>query len=215
MAFDAGICGTTSGSLSALPSASCVNTLDQTQKIALQITQNTPSFKVASTGTGSYALQATWTPLLSASDATKVLITPYIENLVIPNNEVIEEANENNINGLPQHGGMGYVTVTGRIKNADPAVIKSLKDQFESRTGQTAGVTTVWAYLLGRNSRVTGTSSDGTNLAGIPIYNLTISDVGGEGIRKANYHNIRFILAENWSEYLKTLVASFNPVSLT
>lgn len=214
MPFDAGLCPTTSGTLSNVPSGSCINTLDQTQRIAFQIIQSTPSFISANTGTGSYALQATWTPLLAATNATKIILSPVIVGLVIPQNEVQEDTNENFINGLPQHLGFSYVTITGQFYDADPAVIKAIKDNVTVQSSQNAGITSIWAYLLGKNNRVTGLTS-GSNLAGIPMYNITISDVGSEGLKKKNIYNFRAIVPEEWSENLKTLVASFNPIALS
>lgn len=214
MPFDAGLCPTVAANLSALPAASCVNKIDQVQKIAFQLTQATPSFLFANTGAGSYALQASWTARLSASDATKIIVSPYLQNVVIPQNEVIEEANENNINGVPQFLGRNFVKVTGQIRNADPAVIQALRDQITVRSSQNAGVSTIWAYFFGRNKRVTGVKS-GSNLAGIPIYNFSISDVGTEGIRKDNIFNFEFILLEGWSETAQTLVTTdFEPTAL-
>lgn len=213
MPFDAGLCPTTSGTLATVPTGSCINTLDQTQRIAFQLYQATPSFLSATTGTGSYALQASWTPLLTSVTNTKVILTPVLTGLTIPVNEVLEDTNENFINGLPQHLGFGYVTITGQFYNADPAVIKALRDNLTSQSGQNAGITTVWAYLLGKGKRVTGVTS-GANLAGIPMYNITISDVGSEGLRKQNIHNFRAVVPAEWSENLKTLVASFDPIAL-
>lgn len=213
MPFDAGLCPTTSGTLATVPAGSCINTLDQTQRIAFQVQQSTPSFISANTGTGSYALQATWTPLLAATNATKIILTPIITGLTIPPNEVLEDTNENFINGLPQHLGFGNVTITGQFLNADPAVIEALRGNLTSQSGQNAGITSIWAYLLGKNKRVTGVTS-GSNLAGIPMYNITISDVGSEGLRKQNIHNFRAVVPAEWSANLKTLVASFDPIAL-
>jgi hypothetical protein len=213
MPFDAGLCPTTAGVLSTVPAASCINTLDQTLRIAFQFKQATPSFISASTGAGSFALQASWTPLLSASNATKIILTPLLVGLTIPQTEVLEDTNENNIEGLPQMLGFNYSVVTAQIFDADPAVIDAIRNNVTTQSSQIAGITSIWGYLIGRNQRVSGVAS-GANLAGIPMYNVTISDVGSEGLRKKNIHNLRFVIPAEWSKSLKTGVAAFDPTAL-
>ena len=113
-----------SAAVTSVPETSCPVAFDQISKIAFQQIQSTPSFT-----TTTVLLKATWTPLLAASDATKVVLTPMLSNLVIPVSEVATEGGGDNttINGIRNVLGLNSVTVTATLANISDATKQALQ----------------------------------------------------------------------------------------
>jgi hypothetical protein len=105
--------------LATIPSQACPEVWDQIVKFAFQRKQATPSFTSTT-----IKVAATWTPLLTASDSTKVVITPYIAGVVIPPGEVLKEGGNDNstINGIPRITGLGFVPVTAQPQSLQATV---------------------------------------------------------------------------------------------
>ena len=74
-----------------------------------------------------------WDTLLAASDDTKIVISPFAENVVYPAGELITEGGDDNTTlfGQPVSVGKGTVTVTGRHRAISSATKRDL-DQFLS-----------------------------------------------------------------------------------
>lgn len=203
MAFDPFKCPTTESLPTLTGIDSCQTSIDQVQKIAFQKTGG------ASFTSTSILTSAAWTTALAATEPDKIIVSPYLQKVVITPGEVIETGDANNLNGMPQHEGFGFTVVTAEIHNAPHTVVTALKTLTELSSRQ-AGVTGIKGYFFGENSRITATASAN----GIYLYNFTISDVMTEGKRKANVHKVRFLLADGWSEDLQTFNASFDPNTL-
>lgn len=205
MGFDPFKCGTVSGFPTLIAGdEACQSSIDQTQKIALSLTS------IAGFGSDELApatyigTQAAWTAKITSG----LRLTPFVENFIITAGDIQEEANENNLNGIPQYLGNAFSKVEFTFKNTNSALIAKL-EQITSLTSKTAGTTLVKAYFLGRNSRVTAKA----NADGIPIYNFVIKDVSTEGRNKPNTYMAQFYLAEDWSKDMNTFDANFDPIA--
>lgn len=200
MAFDPFKCGTVATFPNILSAdVACSTSIDQTQKFAFVEAADAASFTATSILTS-----AAWTPLVADKS---ILLTPYISDVVITAGDFQEEANENNIDGIPQYLGNGFSMVEFTFKNVIPATIAKL-DQLTALSSKVAGITGLYGYFLGRNSRITA-KDDGL---AIPIYNFAIKDLGSEGRNKPNVYAARFYLKEDWSKEIKTFDASFDPI---
>jgi hypothetical protein len=204
MAFDPSTCP----SLTVLPSLGadvCTPDMDQVVGILFQKIQTTPSF----TSTTILA-QATWTPLMAAEGATKIIKSPLIHNLTIPMSEgVFSGGNDNSTAfGIREYKGEQNVTVTGNFKSTGSDLIDDVRTL--SGDARIPGYTTIWAYFIGAGNRITAKG----NGAGIPIYNFRVSTMGTEGYRSKNMYAISFDLRDNWDDDLKTFIASFDPTAL-
>jgi len=206
MAFDAFKCGTLAGFPTLISTdETCQSSIDQTQKLAICLS-SLVGFSADTGTTASYiGNSAAWTSKITAG----LRLTPFVEKVVITAGDFQEEADENNINGIPQYLGNSFTVVEGMFKNTPSALIKKL-EQLTGLTSKTAGVTGVKAYFLGRNSRITATST----ADGFPIYNFVIKDVSTEGRNKPNTWAFRFYLEEDWSKEMTTFDASFDPIAV-
>ena len=209
MAFDPFKCPTSE----ALPTLSdletCATSIDQTQRIAFQKRAG------AAFTTTNVLTESAWVDAIGDSaDPNIVVVSPYLQKFTITPGEVIETGDAQNLNGMPQHEGFGFTTVTAEIHNVPHSVIADLK-KLTQLSSAAAGITKLGGYFFGENARITANVVD-TAVSGIPIYNFTVSDVMSEGKRKPNVWKVRFLLADGWSETIDTLNATppFDPVDL-
>ena len=66
-------------SLTSIPAAGCPESFGQIQKIAFQRLRKADGTKNSFTSTSSILIKASWTAKMAASDATKIVISPYIQ----------------------------------------------------------------------------------------------------------------------------------------
>lgn len=184
--------------LESIPTTSCPVRWDQIQKIILRRIDGRASLTKTS-----ILLSATITPLLTATDDTKILVTPFLSNVVIPQGEVLSEGGNDNttLNGIPQLRGLGFAQATAQIKNASSGTV----DVMRALTPESAiqpGETNLEAIFVNKDGKVIAREVAGsaTDLEGFPVYNFTVSDVGSNGFAQDNINNVQFALAPGWSE---------------
>jgi hypothetical protein len=196
-------------SLEEIPAQECPVRFDQIVKFFFQRKQTAPSFT-----TTTLLAQATWTPLLAASDDTKVIKSPLVPNVVIPPGEVLKEGGNDNttINGIPRLNGMGFVAVTAQLQDAEAAVAEAIR-ALASESAILAGYTNLWMYMVNRFGQII-TAVDGSNCPGIEVYNVCAGDTGTEGLNKSNINNLTFDLAPGWSRNVQMFTPSFNILAL-
>ena len=197
-------------SLNDIPKAGCTVRFDQIQKLAFQRLQSgDPSFTPSS-----ILLKATWDALLAADDDTKLVITPYITNLVIPQGTLLTEGGNDNttLNGIPVARGYGFVGVTAQLKNVPADVALALRTLTPESTLN--GGTNLWVYFFNRNGSVIG-DLENSFVAGFKVYNLFISDVGSAGFQQDNIFDISFSMTGGWSDnFAMYTPTAFNPLNL-
>lgn len=197
--------------LAAIPAQSCPERFDQIVRFMFQRKQGTASFTETN-----ILLSATWTPLMTAVDSTKIIGSPQIPNVVIPPGEVQKEGGNDNttINGIPRLSGLQFVPVTANLLDADKSVRAAIR-ALASESAIQPGYTNLWVYMINRFGQIIG-SLNGSNVEGIPVYNVVVGDTGTEGFNKTNVANLTFDLAPGWSDAVKmyTPTAPFNPLNL-
>jgi hypothetical protein len=187
--------------LVSVPETTCAVRFDQISKIAFQKIQTTPSFT-----TTTILVKATWTPLLAASDDTKLVLSPLLNNLVIPASELNAEGGNDNttIGGVRNVKGLNGVTPTAKILNISDATKQAIQGLFEFSKSPAPGATMLWAYFLTTDGHVIF-KKNGTNCEGIEVYNVCLGDPGSEGFNKDNEHNFSFDLLPGWSDGVEML----------
>lgn len=194
--------------LTTIPTQACDEIWDQIQKFAFQRRQATPSF----TSTTIKA-QATWTPLLTAADSTKIVITPFIPGVTIPAGEILKEGGNDNttISGVPRVTGRGFVAVTTQLRNSSAAVRTAIRKLF-SESSIFGGSTDLWVYFFNRFNQIIA-NADGS---GFDVHNVIVGDVGSDGFGAANNANMPFDLPPGWSDNAMVHVptAPFKPLNL-
>jgi hypothetical protein len=193
--------------LASIPTQACPERFGQILRIAFQRKQGTSSFTSAT-----IKVAGTWTPLLTASDSTKLIITPQTPGIVIPPGEILSEGGNDNttINGIRTVTGRGYVPVTAQLKDVNAAVRTAIRALF-SESGGGFG-TNLWAYFITADNLIIA-NSDGS---GVDAYNVIVGDVGTEGFARPNIAHMAFDLAPGWSDSLAvfTPTAPFKPLNL-
>ena len=183
--------------IASIPATSCPIRWEQIQKILLRRISGATALT-----TSSILLSATITPLLSAADATKLVVSPYIGDLKFPQSEILAEGGNDNttLNGIRQLRGLGFVTVTGMLRNISAAAAAKIR-AITPETALQPGETNIEAIFVNKDGKIIGQNPSGTVAKGFPIYNLALSDVGSEGFAKDNVYNLSFDLAPGWSEF--------------
>lgn len=195
--------------LTAVPESACPIRFDQIAKIAFQQIQTTGYMT-----TTTVLLKATWTALLAASDATKVVLSPPVNNLVIPPSEpIVDEGG--GLGGVRNVKTLGPVTVTGQILNISNATKVALQALFAFSKAPAPGVTKLWAYFLTTDGKVIFIA-DTTNVKGFEVYNVVVTDPGSEGFAKDNVFNFSFDMLGGWSDGVSQLaLTDFKAMTIT
>lgn len=181
--------------LATITAQACPERLEQVVRFLIQRKQTTPSFTATS-----ILLAATWTPLLTATDSTKVIKTPLIPGVVIPPGELITEGGNDNstINGIPRVSAIGFVPVTAQLNDANSATRLALRGLLSESAIQ-PGFTNLWCYMVNRFGQIYG-KLNGSNVEGFPIYNVFAGTAGTEGFGKAGITNFQFALEPGWDD---------------
>lgn len=192
--------------LESIPIGTCPIRWDQIQKFLLRRISGRADLTKAS-----IILSATITPLLTAADDTKILVTPFLSNVLIPQGEVLTEGGNDNttLNGIPQLRGLGFVGGTAQIKNANSDTVDTLR-LITPETAVQPGQTDIEVIFVTKDGKlvVREESGSGSRVEGFPIYNFVVTDVGSQGFAQDNINNISFSLAPGWSERHRLLTPS-------
>lgn len=184
--------------LGSIPIGTCPIRWDQVQKIIFRRIDGRADLTKAN-----IILSATMTPLLTATNDTKILISPFMGNVIIPQSEVLTEGGNDNttLNGIPQLRGLGFVNCTAQIYNANSDTVDTMR-LITPETAIQPGVTDVEAILVNKDGKliVREQVGSGSRVEGFPIYNFTVSDVGSQGFAQNNINNVSWSFAPGWSE---------------
>lgn len=195
-----------------IPDFTCAESFGQIQKVAFQRLYKNAEEKNSFATAESIGKKASWTPLLSAGDDTKVVVSPYIQ---APTAEA----------GAPRTFGGGNETLGGieEIIGREPtpfaavmrkmpqSLIKALKDLQCESDSQNLGV-----YLFDENGAIGALRGSGTTTAyyPIPIRSLFIGDKTLGGLEAPDSNAIQWTFLPNWSDDLAIIVPKdFNPLT--
>jgi len=186
--------------------STCPESLGQIQKLLFQrkfASAGTRNFVVV--GTNNPNLQATWTPLLAASDNTKVIVSPYIQGPTVEAGGPRTFGGGNNtLGGIEVITGREPTTFEAMFHNMSQQAIKDLK-AFMCEELQ--------VYFIDEFGRIIGESDDidsPVNFQGIPIANnsLFVGDKSLGGLEEPDMNMIRFQMLPNWSDNLSIVTPS-------
>ena len=198
--------------LGGIAPTTCPIKWDQTQKLALG-RKSTNRFPNA----GAFISQAHWQALLNALTDARLVITPYLSNLVIPASEVLSTGGNDNttIDGVREITGVGFVTVTAQLKNVSAETANELR-LIGSESMLSPGVSNLVGYFLQTdNAVVYDKRATLVAFEGFDIYNFVVTDLGNEGLNANTVVNISFDLKGGWSQYWGYQVLPFNPRDLS
>ena len=203
--------------ITTIPAVSCGENFGQIQKVAFQRLRLANGTENKFTPSSDITLKASWTPLLIATDGSKIVISPYIE---APTSEP----------GGPRTFGGGNETLGGveEILGSEPTVFSAvlrrmpqdvIKIMKELMCEANAGNLGVFLFndkgqIEAIQEAVAGTPTT-YNYKPIPIRGLFISDQGHGGLENPDSNLLQWSFQPNYSDNLKIITpeATFNPLT--
>lgn len=195
-----------------IPVSNCPESFGQIQKVAFQRLYKSNGEKNSFNAGAGIEKEASWTSLLSATDDTKIVISPYIQ---APTAEAgaartFGGGNET-LGGVEEIVGREPTPFTGVMRKLPQKIIKALKELQCESWGDNLGV-----YLFDENG-VIGAIQDATTTTThypIPIRSLFIGDKTLGGYEAPDSNNIQWTFLPNWSDDLAIIVPeAFNPLT--
>lgn len=195
-----------------IPVSNCPESFGQIQKVAFQRLYKSTGEKNSFKTDAGIEKKASWTPLLSADDDTKIVISPYIQ---APTAEAgaartFGGGNET-LGGVEEIVGREPTPFTGVMRKLPQKIIKALKELQCESWGDNLGV-----YLFDENGAI-GAIQDAktaTTHYPIPIHSLFIGDKTLGGYEAPDSNNIQWAFLPNWSDDLAFIVPEdFNPLT--
>lgn len=195
-----------------IPVSNCPESFGQIQKVAFQRLYKSTGEKNSFKTDAGIEKKASWTPLLSADDDTKIVISPYIQ---APTAEAgaartFGGGNET-LGGVEEIVGREPTPFTGVMRKLPQKIIKALKELQCESWGDNLGV-----YLFDENGAI-GAIQDAktaTTHYPIPIRSLFIGDKTLGGYEAPDSNNIQWAFLPNWSDDLVIIVPEdFNPLT--
>lgn len=195
-----------------IPNFTCAESFGQIQKVAFQRLYKSTGGKNSFTTTAGIGQKASWTPLLSADDDTKIVVSPYIQ---APTAEAgaprtFGGGNET-LGGIEEIIGREPTPFTAVLRRVPQKIIKALKQLQCESDSQKLGV-----YLFDENGAI-GALQDPkiiTTYYPIPIRSLFFSDKTLGGFEAPDSNAIQWTFLPNWSDDLAIIVPEdFNPLT--
>lgn len=195
-----------------IPVSNCPESFGQIQKVAFQRLYKSTGEKNSFKTDAGIEKKASWTPLLSADDDTKIVISPYIQ---APTAEAgaartFGGGNET-LRGVEEIVGREPTPFTGVMRKLPQKIIKALKELQCESWGDNLGV-----YLFDENGAI-GAIQDAktaTTHYPIPIRSLFIGDKTLGGYEAPDSNNIQWVFLPNWSDDLAIIAPEdFNPLT--
>lgn len=202
------ICSCPSGtSLPSVPNASCPVDFGQIQKIVFQRIFSDGANKNKFTTASSISLLASWTANFSATDGTKMVVTPYVEAPTADGGDAITYGGGNDtLGGVTKVIGRNPINMTFAIRQTSQDIIKALKGLMcESSLG---------VYLINGDGQVLAIkgATAGDNFP-IPIDNLFVGDLRLNGLDTPDENTLSFSFKPNWSDDAVVVTTDFNPLT--
>ena len=205
------ICGCPVGSeITDITVSTCPVDVGQIQKIIFQriyssgTTKN--SFTIASANPN---LEATWTAVLTASDGTKAVVSPYVSNPETEPGARREYGGGNQtLGGIPINLGRESTSFTAEVLRSGQQAIKEMKDLECEEIG---------VYLINDSGQIIGISDDissPTISYPIPIKSFFVSDLDIGGFEEPDKNMLNWSFVPNWSDDLYIITPSdFNALT--
>src|SRR5574344_1620853 len=181
-----------------IPVSDCPESLGQVQKVIFQRIFSTGSTKNSFVAaTADPKLKASWTPLLAASDGTKVVQSPYIQAPTTePGSARTYGGGNETLGGVELIIGREPTSFTANLLRTSKATVAALKKYMCENVG---------VYLVDEFGRIAGlvdSLSSPTKFSPIPIGSLFVGDKTLGGLEAPDMNVISWKFFPNWSDKL-------------
>ena len=149
----------------------------------------------------------------SATDYTKVVVSPFIHNPDFVPGEAIQYGGSDNttVDGIPLLVGRDFTQATGEFIRVPQSIIKVMKKlECESESSTGLGI-----FMIDEHNRIWGLSTDsGTTFQPIPMKSFFVGDKRPGGKNEPDKNAVSWAFNPNWSDdlYSITPVAGFSPL---
>lgn len=206
--------------LTAIPAESCAKNFGQIQKVIFQrlyngSTRNTITGVTTGTpATSDAALLASWTALKAATDGTKIVVSPFIENPADDGGDARTYGGGNEtLNGIEQIIGSNPVNFSARMNGKEQSIIAAMKLLMCESLGNNLGV-----YLINEKGQIEGevvsSTSTSKTWAPIPVQKLFVSDKKHGNFDGPDYNDLSWAYAPGYSDNLDVLTLDASALTL-
>lgn len=198
-------------SLPDIPSYKCSESFGQIQKVAFQRLYKSDGVRNSFTQEAGITKLASWTPLLTADDGTKVVVSPYIQAPTAEAGAARTFGGGNDtLGGVEEIVGREPTPFTGVIRKAPQSVIKALKQLQCESWGDNLGI-----YLFDENGAIGALQDEATETTyyPIPIRALFFGDKTLGGYETPDSNAVQWSFLPDWSDDLVIVTPEFNPLT--
>lgn len=195
-----------------IPKFECSEGFGQIQKIAFQRVNGEDGKNHFSENQDSIKILGSWTPYLAATDSTKIVISPFVENPTQDGGDARTYGGGNDtLGGMSKIIGSEPTTLTVQLRDVPQNVIKELKKLMCEAQNGNLGV-----YLFDDNGNIECRTVEGTGMIfyhPIPIRALFVGDKIHGGLENPDSNTMSFQFAPNYSDDLDIVTPIFNPLT--
>lgn len=200
-----------------VPTVTCPVNFGQIQKVAFQRLLKADGTKNAFVGSGTPLAEtiskiASWTPLLTAADATKIVVSPYINAPADAGGDArMTSGGNDDLGGVQEVLGGNPVTFSGSLRAMPQEVIAALKTLICEANAGNLGV-----FLFDENGQIEAIQDQTTPTTyyPIPIRSFFVGDKIHGNYDAKDSNVISWAYLPNYSDNLRIIVPSdFNPLT--
>ena len=198
-----------------IPAEGCSVNFGQRQKFIFQRLYDggTRNGIADGTSTGEAGLLATWTALKAATDSSKIVVSPFIENPADDGGDARTYGGGNEtLNGVPINIGRNPVNVSCRMNGKKQDVIKAMKKLECEAQAHNLGV-----YSINENGQIEGikeTVGTTSTWYPVPIEGLYVGDKKHGDFDGPDYNELQFSYIPGYSDDLDILTLDASALSL-
>ena len=198
--------------LTTIPAVSCPENFGQIQKVAFQRLKKADGTKNSFTTSAAITALASWTALLAAADASKIVVSPYINAPADSGGDArMTSGGNDDLGGIPEVLGGEVIQFTGSLRSIPQSVIKTMKElQCEANAGN------LGVYLFDENGKIEAIQDQttATTYYPIPIRALFIGSKIHGNYEAKDSNAISWYYLDNYSDDLAIVTpADFNPLT--
>lgn len=199
--------------LTSIKTVTCPENFGQIQKVAFQRLRQSDGTANVFDSTNSILLKASWTALLTATDGTKIVISPYINAPADSGGDArMSSGGNDDLGGIAEVLGGNPVQFDGQLRSVPQDIIKVMKElQCEANAGN------LGVFLFDENGKIEaikGGTTQAPTYAPIPVRGLFIGSKIHGNYDAKDSNAISWQYPDNYSDDLVILKPTdFNPLT--
>lgn len=167
---------------------------------------------IATSGSGSVALSATWTTMLTATDETKAIATAKVTSIAVPAIE-IPKVDSGSSSGIQRvRTVIPSTTLTCKMFGVTPAFVESLRPLGQFSYAM-MGDTDLEMFIVDEKNNIFALKAS-TAATGIPCYNVEFTSTSIEDGEDFTSYMVKVELAHGWDRTLEKVACSFNTMTV-